>query len=170
MSDLSKDELGDRLVQLRLKVDAHFEKAVARTPQAIACRAGCDKCCHARFGVFEIEAVPIRRALAELEQRDPSLRTRIRAQADDPEHAGRCALLVDGRCSVYAQRPLICRSQGLPLLTEDRLDWCVLNFLHEQPPRASILSLVALNAPLSALATAWAGDGRRVELADLARE
>jgi Fe-S-cluster containining protein len=170
MSDLSKADLAYRLVQLRARVDVHFVKAVERTPAAMNCRSGCDKCCHARFGVFEIEAEPIRLALQQLRASDPQLRARIRDQADEPEHADRCALLVDGRCSVYEQRPLICRSQGLPLLTEDKLDWCPLNFLHEKPPRESILSLVALNAPLSAIAAAWSGDGRRVELAELARE
>ena len=170
MSELSKSDLILRLVQLRTRVGAHFDDAVQRTPEEFQCRAGCDECCHARFGVFEIEAEPIRAALAKLDANDPELRATIRSQADDPALSDRCALLVDGRCSVYAQRPLICRSQGLPLLTEERLDWCPLNFRDRRPPRESILSLVALNAPLSALATAWSGDGRRIELAQLARE
>ena len=68
--------------------------------------------------MFAVEAAPIRDALAELAVRDPPLRARVRQQADDPAHADRCALLVDGRCAVYDARPLICRSHGLPIAAE----------------------------------------------------
>ena len=44
-----------------------------------------------------------------------------------------CPLLVDDRCSIYESRPLICRTQGLPLLIEAEdgeaeVDFCPLNF------------------------------------------
>lgn len=167
MAGLSRDDLRERLVLLRTRVDEHFSAAVERSPKAFACREGCSMCCHARFGVFELEAEPVRAALRELGEADPDLRERVRAQADDPAHADRCALLVDGRCCVYEQRPLICRSQGLPLLADERVDWCPLNFEDEQPPRESVLNLDALNAPLAAMAQAWGGE--RVDLAEVAR-
>lgn len=180
-------ELRGVLVQLRRRVDDHFEAAVARTPEAFACGPGCDRCCHQRFGVFEVEAAAIREALAALAIADPPLRARVRAQADDPAHQDRCALLVDGRCSVYAQRPLICRSHGLPIAAEDeasgqlRIDHCPLNFTggpsasSTAPPAASVLRLAAVNQPLAVLAALWlaahgiADAGRRVDLAALAR-
>ena len=178
--------LAATLVQLRTRVDAHFDQALARSPTAFQCAAGCDACCHVRIGVFAVEAVPIREALARLETTDPALRTRVRAQADDPQHQDRCALLVDGRCAVYADRPLICRSHGLPIAVLDptetsgqlRLDHCPLNFQSETPPRASILRLDAVNQPLAVLASLWSeteSAGRspdfdpRIALADLAR-
>ncbi len=42
-------------------------------------------------------------------------------------------MLVDDRCAVYESRPLICRTQGLPLLIEAEdgeaeVDFCPLNF------------------------------------------
>ena len=42
-------------------------------------------------------------------------------------------MLVDDRCSIYQSRPLICRTQGLPLLMEaedgeQEVDFCPLNF------------------------------------------
>lgn len=170
MSELDREEIRGHLVQLRARVGEHFERAVERTPDAFRCREGCDACCHARFGVFELEAVPIREQLAHMAKDDPQLRARVRAQADDPAHADRCALLVDGRCSVYDERPLICRSQGLPLLADDRVDWCPLNFTDQTPPPPSVLSLDALNAPLVALASAWSGpELERVQLDALAR-
>jgi len=187
-----RDPLGGVLVQLRARVDAHFDQALARSPAAFQCAAGCDACCHVRIGVFAVEAAPIRQALAGLARTDPALRTRVRAQADDPAHQDRCALLVDGRCAVYGERPLICRSHGLPIAvptlepTDDptassgqlRLDHCPLNFQHEPPPRASILRLDAVNQPLAVLASLWAqaepadrspDPDQRIALADLAR-
>ena len=44
-----------------------------------------------------------------------------------------CPLLVEDRCAIYYNRPIICRTQGLPLLLKsddgvDDVDWCPLNF------------------------------------------
>lgn len=185
MTTTTRDELGATLVQLRRKVDAHFDAAVARSPHAFRCAEGCDVCCHVRIGVFAVEAAPIRDALARLAREDPALRTRVRLQADDPAHAHRCALLVDGKCTVYEQRPLICRSHGLPVLVPDprepaalQLDHCPLNFTNEPPPRASMLRLDAVNQPLALLARLWTApdsagrsppDDPRIALEDLAR-
>jgi hypothetical protein len=103
------------LVTLRARVASHAEAAFARTPAAFACRPGCDACCHRRFSVFAIEAARIRASLQALAHTEPALRARIRAQASDPRHAEHCALLVEGRCAVYRERPMICRTHGLPL-------------------------------------------------------
>lgn len=47
-----------------------------------------------------------------------------------------CPMLVDDRCATYESRPLICRTQGLPLLIEAEdggaeVDFCPLNFVAE---------------------------------------
>ena len=44
-----------------------------------------------------------------------------------------CPMLIDDRCAIYESRPLICRTQGLPLLLEAEdggaeVDFCPLNF------------------------------------------
>jgi uncharacterized protein len=164
------------LVQLRARVDQHFDEAVRRSPESFACRAGCDRCCDQRFSVFEVEAAPIRAALIELERTDPALRQRIREQGRDDE-ATSCALLVDRRCSVYEQRPLICRSHGLPIAVPDaegtagplRVDHCPLNFVEGPPPRPSVLILDAVNRPLAMIAELDAPGRPRVALAELAR-
>jgi uncharacterized protein len=168
-------DINEHLVTLRARVDAHFDAAVARTPTAFTCQAGCDRCCHQRFSVFEVEAAPIREALAALEQANPAARSRIRAQAHDRE-ATACALLVDGRCSVYEQRPLICRSHGLPVAVPDpddprgplAVDHCPLNFQEIAPPRPSVLVLDAINRPLAVLAELTSPGAGRTALADLA--
>jgi len=189
---VAPSELRAALVQLRSRVDDHFETATRRTPEAYACAEGCETCCHQRFSVFEVEAVPVREALAELAETDPVLRQRVREQATDPDHSDRCALLVDGRCAVYAARPMICRSHGLPVAIrgadgETELDCCPLNFRGDReverppggtrrfsptPPPASILRLDAVNQPLALLAELWreaSGPAPlRVDLAQLA--
>jgi hypothetical protein len=170
--DLDKPALRSTLVQLRRKVDAHFAAAVQRSPDAFACRRGCETCCHQRFSVFAIEADAIRGSLARIGTKDPALRARIREQADDPAYLHHCALLVDGVCAVYDERPMICRSHGLPTLADGAVDHCPLNFTTAPPPAASVLRIDAVNQPLAVLATLWEGDRStsRVELADLARE
>jgi Fe-S-cluster containining protein len=167
------------LVQLRARVDRHFAQAVDRTPEQFACRPGCESCCHHRFSVFEVEAAPIREALAQLARTDPQLRERIRARGRDHQLRA-CALLLDGRCAVYEQRPLICRSHGLPIAVREsdepgsalRLDHCPLNFLDgdRDIPRASVLVLDAINQPLAVLAELSAPGRPRVELAQLAAD
>lgn len=153
------------LVQLRTRVDQHFAAALARTPTAFACREGCASCCLPGLSVFEVEAVAIREALASLE---PALRERVRAQAHAPA-LDHCALLVEGRCTVYPARPLICRSHGLAVVTDEgKLDHCPLNYVEQAVPRESTLVLDAINRPLALMAQLWDG-GERVDLAALAR-
>lgn len=164
----------DHLVQLRARVDQHFDEAVTRSPGSFACRAGCDRCCQ-RFSVFEVEAAPIRVALTRIASSDPVLRRRISEQGRDVDSTS-CALLIDGLCSVYEQRPLICRSHGLPIAVPDparpdgplRVDHCPLNFEDQPPPRPSVLVLDAINRPLAMLAELSAPGQPRVALAELA--
>jgi uncharacterized protein len=86
--------------------------------------------------VFAIEAEEARAAIESL---PAPIRARVEEQAREVikrEARGErvaCPLLVDDRCSIYESRPLICRTQGLPLLmeTEDgdqEVDFCPLNF------------------------------------------
>lgn len=163
----------DALVELRRRVDAHFDAAVRRTPDAFACRAGCSSCCVA-FSVAPIEADRLRGALSRLAATDPALRHRVREQGVEPERRA-CALLVDDRCSVYDERPIICRSHGLPVRAtlddgSTHTSVCPLNFVDTVAPAASTLSLDAVNAPLSVLGRMWDPDGERVAIAVLAAE
>lgn len=167
MTSSDREHAGQALVTLRTRVDAHFEAAVARSPGQFACRAGCFDCCRSGLSVFAIEADRIRGALGRLPE---DVRAVVRAQASE---AGRehCALLVDGRCSVYTERPILCRSHGLavrPVVDEPEFDHCPLNYTSETPPTASMLSLDAVNRPLSVMAAMWGG--ARVGIAALGRE
>ena len=155
----------DALVTLRARVDAHFDTAAAQAGDQMRCAAGCEQCCHVDLSVFEVEAARVRDALRRL---PADLRARVRDQAAQTE---RCALLVEGRCTVYEQRPLICRSHGAAVRLDDgRVEHCPLNFTARPPAPATVLRLDAVNRPLSVIATLWHGDGSRVALRTLAAE
>lgn len=90
---------------------------------AVACRAGCDHCCHVIVGVTAPEALTIfdhlRRScsdaqMARLRERVAAFRDRTRglssAERFSPEHP--CVFLEGGRCSIYDVRPLACRGMN----------------------------------------------------------
>lgn len=75
----------------------------ARHAARLQCRRGCAACCVDEITVFAVEAARIRaRAAAVLREA--------------PHAPGACAFLDDtGACRIYAHRPYVCRTQGLPL-------------------------------------------------------
>lgn len=85
-------------------VDGLVAGLAERHAGRLRCGAGCMACCTDDLTVFAIEADLLR-------ARYPTL------LADGQPHAaGACAMLDgDGRCRVYAERPYVCRTQGLPL-------------------------------------------------------
>jgi Fe-S-cluster containining protein len=102
----------------------------------LQCGAGCSGCCQHHLSVFAVEANVLTEAIGALPE---AQQTRIRQQAEEVKEreakgeAVACPLLVDNLCSVYESRPLICRTQGLPLLYEaddgaQEIDFCPLNF------------------------------------------
>lgn len=113
------------LLSVLATAQKHFDRAYDTAPEAararVACQAGCDACCHGLVGVTAHEVlitaqfIQSQASSAELE----AIIARTAAQRE--AFAGRgieermalkrpCALLRDGRCSVYAARPEACRS------------------------------------------------------------
>lgn len=168
----------ERLAALQAKVDAFFARGAQRFPgtDGVTCHAGCADCCRRRFSVTAIEAEAIVEALAALPaERRAELAER--AKSGDP---GVCpALDPDGRCAVYAARPLICRSHGLPIRFAPEhpralpvIDACPRNFagrdLASLPPDA-VLDQATVSTILGALDAARAAErgrvpGERVEI------
>lgn len=171
-----------------------FERGVrARRAADMACRAGCSACCHAQLTVCDVEAELVRESLAAL---DDEARARLAARAEasaERNATDACVLLEDdGRCAVYEGRPLVCRTQGLPLRypegvvpveavlarargTGDPLTWCPLNFEGAPPSPEDVLDAERVDAMLALSnrghAGATEGDSeRRTALMDLARE
>ncbi len=155
----------------------------------LVCSPGCSACCMHHLSVFEVEADGISEALADL---PAALRSRLRLQAQaavrneaGPGEAA-CPLLVNDLCAIYPARPLICRTQGLPLLLDDDegaavVDFCPLNFTAagaaESLEEAYLVPLEELNARLVWANHAYcrrtgrgAAAGRRILLAEVVLE
>jgi len=102
----------DRLVE---KVDSLSAVLTVRLRDELACAPGCASCCHVELTVAAVEADAIRR---ELDRLPEAARRAIAERADEPPTpGGRCVMLDDASlCSIFPSRPLVCRTQGLPLL------------------------------------------------------
>jgi Fe-S-cluster containining protein len=104
---LDYQELIHEADRMAVRLTGHYR-------EHLVCRPGCSACCRHDLSLFPVEAAAVRAAvLAPAE----GTRTLIAGRAG----GGPCAypLLVDDRCAVYPDRPLICRTQGLSLLIEE---------------------------------------------------
>ena len=168
---ISTDEAQRRLRALHDEVDARAAELAGRHAGRLRCGRGCSACCLDGLTVFEVEAERIRRAHAEL------------LSDGEPHAPGACAFLdAEGACRVYAERPYVCRTQGLPLRwieeeaggrVAERRDICPLN--EAGPPLESLSSrdcwtLGEVEGRLAALQAARDGGAlRRVALRSLFR-
>ena len=113
------------VLEIHERIDARASELARRHGQRLRCERGCDSCCLDDLTVLPIEAERIR-ASHEVLLREGTAHA-----------AGACAFLGDaGECRIYAERPYVCRTQGLPLrwFAEDesgaiceRRDICPLN-------------------------------------------
>ncbi|MGA7216683.1 MAG: YkgJ family cysteine cluster protein [Candidatus Sulfotelmatobacter sp.] len=62
-------------------VDSAFADAARRSGSWLVCHAGCTQCCVGVFPINQLDAVRLRRGLAELEKSHPSRAARIRERA-----------------------------------------------------------------------------------------
>lgn len=91
----------DRLHQ---EVDVEARRLEGLHHARMQCRRGCHGCCVDDLSVFDVEAERIRRTYPHV------------LGDEAPHPVGACAMLgPDGGCRIYAARPQVCRTQGLPL-------------------------------------------------------
>ncbi len=96
---------------LHAEVDARSAALSARHAGRLRCGRGCAACCVDEIRVFEVEAERIRGAHRAL------------LEEGEPHAPGACAFLdAAGACRIYADRPYVCRTQGLPLRWIDESD------------------------------------------------
>jgi Fe-S-cluster containining protein len=115
----------DALRKIHEQIDVRAGEIALHHSQRLHCEQGCQACCVDDLTVFPVEAERIRNSHEAL----------LRDGAPHPP--GACAFLDDdGGCRIYADRPYVCRTQGLPLrwFEEDdsgeiceRRDICPLN-------------------------------------------
>ena len=137
-------------------LDAEIARIREIHAATLSCGPRCASCCLA-FSVLPLEAASLREALDAL---PPTIQDRLKcnlAAGND-----RCPLLIDDLCCVYAARPVICRTQGLPLayVDEERealeVSACLLNFPDEYGfVPENLLLMDGFNARLSELNLAW---------------
>ena len=131
------------LARLARKTDEWFHRASAALLGQVPCRVGCSQCCLGLFPVTRLDADLLHEGLAQLPvDKRTLIQQRASAQVSaletaypnllassaldgwsdgEIDHAvsrfdqDRCpALSDDGLCSLYAYRPLTCRSMGIP--------------------------------------------------------
>ena len=140
--------------KLIAEVDSDCRRIVSRHKDQIACTKGCaGNCCRIHISVYPVEAVSLALALQEL---TPQMQRRIQHKARHTNSFGPCPLLEDGACRMYAARAIICRTHGLPMLTEYEghraVGFCEKNFRHLSPiPEEDIIDLAQLNNTLAAI-------------------
>jgi hypothetical protein len=124
--------LVDRLDRLLAQAADHLAPPGA----GLACRPGCNFCCHLRVMVQPHEAIALFRYLQS--QMPPataqSVRTRVRDYATSATTSPRaCAFLVGGQCAAYAARPSACA--GYHSLSKER---CEQSFLDPSRPTSTV--------------------------------
>ncbi len=87
-------------------------------PDEVACRQGCDDCCHQQVELSGVEAERVTRTIAALAPAArAALAETVRRATTSTDGAGPpdvCgALDDDGGCQIYDGRPVVCRSHGL---------------------------------------------------------
>lgn len=110
--------------ELREELDRACEGLAAMHAGHMGCRAGCSSCC-TNLSVFPVEYDVILHDL----QRDGQQGMGFDLQQP-------CGFLKDGLCTLYAYRPIICRTHGLPVaFTNETFDppevnvsFCPMNF------------------------------------------
>lgn len=133
------------------RADGFFRSVLNEQPQNMQCGRGCSLCC---YGLFEIGVADIPVLAEGLEKLHPMRRKKIVRRATEivsgsrhpdvraltpaekDEFFSRTASVAcpnlneSGECMIYDDRPLVCRTFGLPLREGDRYlgDVCDLNF------------------------------------------
>ena len=147
------DTLLDNYLQMVARVDALCRGIRAVLSSQITCSEGCSSCCTA-ITLFPVEAAALEAALAALPEAE---RTAIHRHVAAHEGDERCPLLEEHRCLLYAARPIICRTHGLPIIytegNERKVDCCPLNLNEgEQPLSGSaVIDIDRLNELLVAV-------------------
>ncbi|MGE0021539.1 MAG: YkgJ family cysteine cluster protein [Draconibacterium sp.] len=109
--------------EVRNTIDKHVSALEKKHNKHMVCRKGCDLCCM-DYSIFPVEFYSV---LKELKNRN------FVPEKSEAETENGCVFLVNHACTIYAERPVICRTHGLPLIFanddgEFELSVCELNF------------------------------------------
>ncbi len=164
LTDAERADRADAVVGLHAEVERGTRHLHVLHASRLQCRSGCASCCVDELTVFEVEAARIRRHHAPL------------LALGTAHPAGACAFLDgSGACRIYADRPYVCRTQGLPLrwiepaedVDQELRDICPKNEAGEpleELPEASCFTLGPVEMRLAELQIATALPSARTSL------
>jgi len=146
------DDVLENYRQLVDRIDALCHGIEAALREHITCSEGCSSCCTA-VTLFPVEAAALAAALDSMPAEQAAA---IRDHVAEHASAERCPLLEHHRCLLYAARPIICRTHGLPIMytenDEQHVDCCPLNLEQcESLPGTAVIDIDRLNALLVAV-------------------
>jgi len=116
----------------RRKVIAIANRVTAALEPYVACKPGCSDCCHMNTMIYEHEAIRLAEVTGRKMVRLP-YRPLNQVALDGAEFNGKpCTFLVENKCSVYEDRPLVCRTHHS---LRDDASQCNMNSAnHLRPP------------------------------------
>jgi Fe-S-cluster containining protein len=105
-------------------LDRQTAQLQAEFQEHMACRNGCSNCCkNVQFKISYIEALELTQGFAALStSQKQAVLANIKQKSPD------CPFLFNNSCSVYGNRPALCRAFGLVLKIGDTVGTCELNF------------------------------------------
>ena len=160
------ENLLDNYCRMVSRVDALCREIQDLLSGRITCSEGCSSCCTS-ITLFPVEAEALYAALEALpDARRAAILRHVSA------HAGgeRCPLLEDHRCLLYAARPIICRTHGLPIIytegNERKVDCCPLNLSEGEEPvsGSAVIDLDRLNTLLVAVNALFLSHAEAIDL------
>jgi len=142
----------ENYLQLVNRVDQLCKSVEEVLHEHLSCAEGCSSCCKT-ISLFPVEAASINAAVAALPKEDAEF---VRHQVEVGQEGDSCPLLLDNRCLIYAFRPIICRTHGLPIMFTDqggrRVDYCPKNLQNcKSLPGSAVIDLDRLNELLVAV-------------------
>lgn len=168
MSDSQPQENLANYLSLLSRVDQLCGKITEQFPGQIACRAGCSGCCR-QLSLFPVETANLVVAVKNLPDEIKAILSGRIQWAEN----GSCPLLLNDCCTIYHSRPVICRTHGLPLVTETDggrvVDCCPENFRAvESLPGSAVINLETLNSALVAINALFIinNDDKRFQISD----
>lgn len=117
---MARDEVSDSVARIasgnasakskRRKVIVIADNVVAALAPHVACKPGCSQCCHMNTVVYQHEAERLAEVTGRRMVRLP-FRPLGTVHAEGMKFNGTaCPFLLENRCSVYEDRPLVCRT------------------------------------------------------------
>ncbi|MCS0592524.1 YkgJ family cysteine cluster protein [Massilia norwichensis] len=136
----------------RPKVIAIANRMTAALAPYVACKSGCSECCRMNTVIYEHEAIRLAevsgRKMSSLPFRPPSV-----VHAEGMKFNGKPRpFLVDSKCSVYEDRPLLCRTHHS---LRESADECSMDIPAAEQVRPPMYDPDVLEAPYRAMNAAY---------------